>query len=108
MEVLMKKLGLVIFTLAIFSTAIFAQTKTPLINKTQRNQQARIHQGIKSGGLTKGEVRKLENEQRNIQQDKIVAKSDGKVTAGERYHIKKEQAKAGKDIYRLKRNNRKN
>lgn len=104
----MKKLGLALFTIVIFSSVLFAQTKTPQINKTQKCQQARIHQGVRSGELTKGEARKLENEQRDIQQDKKMAKSDGKVTRGERKHIKTEQRKASKDIYRLKHNKRKN
>jgi hypothetical protein len=79
---------------------------TPRIAKRQVHQQARIHQGVKSGELTKGETVRLEKEQAKIQADKKEAKADGKVTPKERRHIKKEQNKASRDIKRLKHNER--
>ena len=102
----MKKLIFTIIILTVISLQINAQTATPGINKTQKNQQARIQQGIKGGELTKVEARKLELQQAKIQKDKLVAKSDGVVTKKERKHIKKEQMLASKNIYRKKHNNR--
>jgi hypothetical protein len=81
-------------------------TKTPVINDRQKNQRARIREGVKSGELTKGEARKLRNEEKTIQAEKKIAKSDGKVTAAERQQIRKDQNKASKDISRLKHNKR--
>ncbi len=78
------------------------KSATPGINQRQRNQQARIRQGVKSGELTKHETRKLEREQGRIRADKLEAKSDGKVTKGERKAIHREQNKASKDIYKEK------
>ncbi len=84
-----------------------AQTKTPVVNQRQRNQQARIHKGVKNGQLTHREARRLEAQQRKIQADKLAAKSDGKVTPAERRHLRREQNRASKHIYRLKHNARK-
>ncbi len=98
-----------------FSAAAFAQDpnppqtttpKTPRITKRQMNQKARIRQGVKSGELTKGEARKLRQEQKTIQAEKQMAKADGKVTPAERAKMRKDQNKASKDIYRLKHNKR--
>lgn len=80
--------------------------KTPHVTKRQVQQQARIHQGVKSGELTKGETLRLEKEQAKIQADKKEAKSDGQITPQERRHIKKEQNKASRHIKRLKNNER--
>ena len=80
--------------------------KTPGIRKRQNNQQRRIGQGVRSGELTAGETVRLEKTQKEIQQDKKAAKSDGVVTAGERKEIHKEQNRASRQIYRAKHNNR--
>ncbi|HZS07085.1 MAG TPA: hypothetical protein VFD58_19770 [Blastocatellia bacterium] len=110
----MKKLFSILIAIGIsFSlTAItFAQdstpgTKTPGIRHRQKHQQRRIGQGVRSGELKAGETIKLEKEQKEIQQDKKEAKSDGTVTAGERKAILKEQNQASRHIYRAKHNNR--
>ena len=81
-------------------------TKTHVINQRQKNQHARIKQGVKSGQLSKGEARKLHSEEKTIQTEKQMAKVDGKVTPAERAKIRKDQRKASKDIYRLKHNDK--
>jgi hypothetical protein len=95
------------------SVAAFAQdppqsgsTKTPVVNERQKNQRARIRQGVKSGELTKGEARNLRGEQRTIQAEKQMAKADGKVTPAERAKLRHDQNKASRDIYRKKHNDR--
>jgi hypothetical protein len=80
--------------------------KTPVVNQRQRNQRARIRQGVKSGELTKGEAKRLRQEQKTIRAEKQMAKSDGKVTPQERAKLRRDQNKASRDIYRLKHNNR--
>src|SRR5512147_1887409 len=79
-------------------------TKTPRVTKRQLNQQRRIGQGVKSGELTKGETRRLENEEGKIQAEKKMAKADGKVTPAERKKLRRDENKASKDIYRMKHN----
>lgn len=81
-------------------------TRTPVIRKRQVEQQRRIRRGIRSGELTRGEVKTIEKNQREIQQDKREAKSDGTVTAAERREIRQDQNKASRQIYRKKHNNR--
>lgn len=110
----MKYTSLVTLVLLGFATVAFAQEqpttppppkpKTPVITKRQAKQHARIHQGVKSGELTKGEAAKLRAEQRKIAAEKRVAKADGKVTPAEKRIITKDQNKASRDIYRLKHN----
>jgi hypothetical protein len=82
------------------------QTKTPVITKRQANQRARIRQGVRSGELTRGEAARLRAKERKIQAEKKAAKSDGTVTQGERRHLKREENRTSRQIYRLKHNNR--
>ena len=115
----MKTLSTIIFafTLSLLLTDIgVAQTptptptpgkRTPVATRRQGNQQKRITQGVASGELKAGEVRKLEQEQKDIQQEKKEARADGTVTGEERKEIQKEQNQASRHIYRAKHNNRK-
>lgn len=80
--------------------------KTPVATARQGNQQKRIGRGIASGELKAGEVRKLEKEQQDIQQEKKEARADGTVTGAERKEIQKEQNQASRKIYRAKHNNK--
>lgn len=101
----MKKTITLLIILVVSLTVVSAQTLTPKINRTQKNQQLRIQQGVKSGELTRREARKLENQQRVIQHNKRIAKADGVVTSRERKQIRNEQSRASKNIY-LKKHNR--
>ncbi len=80
----------------------YAQTATPNVNQTQKNEQKRINQGERSGELTKRESNRLERQQGKIQADKKMAKSDGVVTKQERTHLHREQRRASRNIYRQK------
>ena len=112
----MKTLSTILFALTLTLGLTFiasAQTptptpgkRTPVATRRQGNQQRRIGQGVASGELKAGEVRKLEKEQKEIQQDKQAARADGTVTGAERKDIQKEQNKASHHIYRAKHNNR--
>ena len=54
----MKRIFSVLFTISLLfgiSAMAMAQTRTPVINARERNQQRRINQGVKSGELTRGE-----------------------------------------------------
>lgn len=89
-----------------FALPVFAQTATPAIGQTQRNQEARIQQGVRSGELTRPEARNLQQQQREIKAEKRAAKADGVVTAGERRNIKRHQAQANRNIRHKKHNGR--
>lgn len=74
--------------------------------KTPRHERQRIKQGVKSGELTRAETKTLVNQQRDIHQDRKEARADGVVTPLERRHIKKDERKANRSIYRKKHNKR--
>lgn len=82
-------------------------TKTPLIDARQKEQKARIKQGVKSGELTRHETKRLAVEQKKIKRDEAKAKSDGKVTPQERKRLLHEQNRASKDIYKQKHDRQK-
>ena len=89
-----------------FALPVFAQTATPVIGQTQRNQEARIAEGVRSGELTRPEARNLQQQQRTIQTEKRAARADGVVTSAERRQIKRQQAHANRAIYKKKHNGR--
>jgi len=92
-------LGIAFLGLAINANS---QTKTPVVTKRQVNQQERIADGVKDGQLTAPETAKLETREANIQADKKEAKSDGVVTSKERKHLKREENRTSRAIYRQK------
>ncbi|WP_210520475.1 hypothetical protein [Hymenobacter terricola] len=79
-----------------------AQTATPGINARERNERARIHQGVASGELTRPEAARLKGREAEIRQDKRAAKADGVVTRDERHDIRKDESQASRAIYRQK------
>jgi hypothetical protein len=76
------------------------------VGQRQKNQQARIAQGIKSGQMTAGEAAKAENQQKGINQQVKAdrAANGGKLTTGEKAQVNKEQNAASKNIYNKKHN----
>ena len=86
---------------AISPAAAMASDRKP-IDRREHNEQVRIHQGIRSGELTRKEAARLEAEQARIRVDERFAKMNGKFTAEERLRIQKELSKASHDIYQQK------
>jgi hypothetical protein len=97
--------GVLVAALAITSIAS-AQTHTPVINHKQVRHERRIHQGVRSGELNRREARNLQMREKKIQHDKRIAKADGRVTPAERRHIRREEARTSRAIYRKKHNDR--
>ena len=75
---------------------------TPRIDQRQVNQQKRIDQGVASGQLTAKETNQLDKREAKIAADEAKAKSDGKVTKAERRHLRREENRASKAIYKQK------
>ena len=94
--------ALLVLSIALPASAFQDQTKTPVVNEREKHQQQRIKEGVKSGELTGKEAKKLEKQQAKIHAEEAVAKSDGKVTKGERAKIHHDQNKASKHIYKEK------
>lgn len=72
------------------------------INERQREQEFRIRQGIRSGELTRSEVRRLEAEQARIRFIESRARRDGYVSPRERAYIQRELDDASRNIHREK------
>ncbi|WP_216680138.1 hypothetical protein [Hymenobacter siberiensis] len=79
-----------------------AQVVMPGINARQRNESARIRQGVATGELTRTEAARLKSREADIRQDKRAARADGVVTRDERQDIRKDETKANRAIYRQK------
>ena len=84
------------------SYSALAQTATPGITAVQRNEQARIRQGVRSGELTRTEAARLKAHEADIRQDKRATKADGVATRDERQNIRKDEHQASRAIYRQK------
>ena len=105
---------LVSFALAAMLTATcFARTdsddKKLTIRQRKENQQDRIHQGVKSGQLTRGETRHIEKKERALnQEERDMRKMDhGKLTKQDRKTLNHQQNQLSKQIYKDKHNKRK-
>jgi hypothetical protein len=76
--------------------------RDPRVNVRQARQQTRIHQGVRSGELTRREAHRVRETQRDIRQLERAYKSDGKLTAAERRDLHHELNQASRQIYRQK------
>ena len=90
-----------VILLAVSYTSV-AQVVTPGINARQRNERARIRQGVATGELTRPEAARLKGREAEIRQDKRAARADGVVTRDERQDIRKDENQASRAIYRQK------
>jgi hypothetical protein len=95
--------GLLIAALGITSIAQ-AQTRTPVINHRQHNQERRINEGVRSGRLTHGEAHHLRADENRISRQKNRYKESGHVTTGERRQLRHEENRTSRAIYRDKHN----
>jgi hypothetical protein len=87
---------------AVSTTSLFG---ADAIDRRERREQARIRQGVRSGELTRQEVKKLEKEQGRIKAAEFRAKADGNFTPKEKAHVEKKLNQASRDIYRQKHDN---
>lgn len=87
-------------------TPLEAQTTTNRSDRKEIRQRARIHEGRKSGELTRREARQLRRQQRRIHMRKRHAASDGVVSPDEQQRIDRSQRRASRNIFRKKHNQR--
>ncbi len=69
------------------------------IDRRQARQDYRIHQGVRSGEITRREAYRLEREQAHIRHMERNAKADGYVSHYERDRIRAAQNAANRHIY---------
>lgn len=72
----------------------------------QRNQRQRIAQGVRSGEITRPELKKLRHEQCQIKRFSHQARTDGHLSKWERRHLRAMKKQANRNIYQAKHNNR--
>jgi hypothetical protein len=97
----MKLPNLVAALVAVVALPVFAQS-TPVIDKREANQEARIQQGVASGQLTPHEAARLEKGQQHVENLEAKAKADGVVTGKERATIAHAQNVQSHRIHRQK------
>ncbi len=100
----MKRLAILTVMMMVFLFISFDMAQAGRAGNRQIKQQKRIHQGVKSGELTRKETLRLEKEQCRIQKTKQEALSDGELTPEERLRLERQQNQANRHIYRLKHN----
>ena len=81
--------------------------RTPRVDRREHRQQRRIHQGVKSGSLTRREAARMQAQQARTRRLEARAKSDGKVTARERVRLQRRENRTSRRIYRQQHDNQK-
>ncbi|TCD13011.1 hypothetical protein EZ449_00430 [Pedobacter frigidisoli] len=89
--------------MAIGST-VMAQNVTP--KQVHKLDRKRVKAGVKSGELTKPEVKDIRSDNRELKADVRNAKADDQVTRAEKRNIVKDEAKLSRNIYVKKHNSR--
>jgi hypothetical protein len=98
----MKNFLLCAATALLACQVLTASAQTPVINARQRNERARIRQGVRSGELTRTEAARMQGREAGITAEKRAARADGIVTRGERRDIRRTENSASRAIYRQK------
>jgi hypothetical protein len=95
---------IIIFAAVLFmaSTGLIKAQTAATTTSRQVTQQARIADGVHDKELTRHETKRLEREQRRIQNDKKAAKADGTVSPEEKKLLRREQNRANRHIRRQK------
>jgi hypothetical protein len=87
---------------ALAAISVPALAGTPVLDARERNQRARIVEGVRSGELTRPETRRLIAGERRLHMHERHAKSDGVVTPAERARLERNADRMSARIYRQK------
>lgn len=88
------------------SAPSFAQHYPGNSDVRQHNQYQRIHQGVRSGELTRGEAHRLYAQQQGIDRYQRQAMADGHLSRDERWQLRRMQVRASDRIHNYKNNMR--
>jgi hypothetical protein len=104
----MNRLILNLAAFASVAAALPAVASAQDIGAREANQQARIHQGVRSGALTPHETRRLERGEARLayRKDMMRARDDGRLTRHDRVALNRQENRLSHRIYRLKHNAR--
>ena len=100
----MKKLSVMTAVVLAIGFLVSSDALAGRVGNRAVKQQARIHQGVRSGELTVREVGGLQREQARLRKDTRRAWSDEHLSGAERLRLEREQDRASRHIYRLKHN----
>lgn len=81
-----------------FAAPVFADPKSPGVDRREHKQKQRVKEGVKSGELTKEEARALAAEQKAIRAKEREMKSDGALTREERKELHQDLNEASRNI----------
>jgi len=108
----MKQFLAILALLAVLAPAApaLADNKTPhphhpkgaSINHRQDYQQHRIHEGVKSGELTKREAHRLRTQEAMLNRKEAFYRKDGELSKRERIDLKTDQNQLSRRIYKQK------
>jgi uncharacterized membrane protein YebE (DUF533 family) len=102
----MKRFVSVLLSAAfVLGLSVTSMAHTRGINRREHREQRRIHQGVRSGELTRREAERLRAEQFRIRAYEARARSDGSLSRRERHRLDQMMDHAGRDIYRQKHDN---
>jgi hypothetical protein len=105
----MKKSIIAALVAATFTLPAYAMAQSsPRIDKRQENEENRIKEGIDAGQVNQKEARRLRKGQEHIQNMEDKARTDGKVTKGEKARIEAAQDAQSKRIYNERHDNQPN
>ena len=91
---------------AVSASFAAAHPATTRVDQRQAWQNTRIHQGVRSGQLTRTERARLLAGQARIRRMERLAWSDGKLTRAERAQLARAQARQSRMIMRFRHNGR--
>ncbi len=99
----------IILSAALAVATLAALPAEARINQRQSHQQGRIHEGVQSGALTRGEAARLEHQQAHIARYEHRSRIDGPgLTGVERARIEHMQDRSSRSIYRQKHDGQSN
>ena len=84
----------------------FSAAEAGPIDRVQKNQRARIQQGVQSGQLTPAETRRVTREQVRVERMQRRAWRDGELSRPEKARLGRAHQRANRHIYRAKHNRR--
>ena len=102
----MLRYGIALSALFGMLTQGFSAAEAGPIDRVQKNQRARIQQGVQSGELTRAETRRLTKEQVRVERLQRRALKDGKLSRPEKARRGRAHHRANRHIYRAKHNRR--
>lgn len=99
MKTLKTFIGAIVLAAAALPALAAADGRNASINERQQQIEQRMHQGWRSGELTRREYRRLQHELRLIERDEYAFRSDGHLSPRERQHLHARLDAVSRDVW---------